>query len=68
MALLVGIERFLPRLPAPLIAVAAGIVGTSLLHLHARGVLLVGLIPKGLPPVTVPDFSLATQLWPGQWE
>src|SRR5512136_186214 len=26
MALLVGIERFLPRLPAPLIAVAAGIV------------------------------------------
>jgi len=32
MALLVGIERFLPRLPAPLIAVAAGIVGTSLLH------------------------------------
>jgi sulfate permease, SulP family len=65
MALLVGIERFLPRLPAPLIAVAAGIAGTSLLHLHARGVLLVGLIPKGLPPVTVPDFSLATQLWPG---
>jgi len=65
MALLVGIERFLPRLPAPLIAVAAGIVGTSLLHLHARGVLLVGVIPKGLPPVTVPDFSLATQLWPG---
>ena len=65
MALLVGIERLLPRLPAPLIAVAAGIVGTSLLHLHVRGVLLVGLIPKGLPPVTVPDFSLVTQLWPG---
>ena len=65
MALLVGIERLLPRLPAPLIAVAAGIVGTSLLHLHARGVPLVGLIPKGLPPVTVPDFSLVTQLWPG---
>ena len=64
-ALLVGLERFLPRLPAPLIAVAAGIVGTSLLHLHARGVPLVGLIPKGLPPVTVPDFSLAIQLWPG---
>jgi SulP family sulfate permease len=65
MALLVGIEHFLPRLPAPLIAVVAGIVGTSLLHLPARGVLLVGLIPKGWPPVTVPDSSLATQLWPG---
>jgi SulP family sulfate permease len=65
MALLVGIERFLPRLPAPLIAVAAGIVGTSLLHLQVRGVLLVGLIPRGLPPVTVPDFSLAAHLWPG---
>src|SRR5215813_709972 len=54
-ALLVGIERLLPRLPAPLIAVAAGIVGASLLHLHAHGVALIGRIPTGLPPVTLPD-------------
>jgi SulP family sulfate permease len=64
-ALLVGIGRFLPRAPAPLIAVAAGIIGARFLGLQARGVELVGLIPKGLPSITLPEFSLAQELWPG---
>ena len=64
-ALLVGIERFFPRAPAPLIAVAVGIAGVALLGLHAHGVKLVGRIPKGLPSFTLPNFSLAGQLWPG---
>ena len=64
-ALLVGIERFFPRAPAPLVAVAAGIAGAALLGLQAHGVKLVGHIPKGLPSFTLPDFSLAAQLWPG---
>jgi high affinity sulfate transporter 1 len=64
-ALLVGIERFLPRAPAPLIAVAAGIIGVRLLGLHAHGVELVGRIPQGLPSITLPEFSLAEALWPG---
>ena len=63
--LLVGIERFLPRAPAPLIAVAAGIIGTRFLGLHAHGVELVGVIPQGLPSITLPEFSLAHELWPG---
>lgn len=63
--LLIGIERLSPRAPAPLIAVAAGIAGASLFGLQARGVELVGPMPRGLPPITVPDFSLATRLWPG---
>lgn len=64
-ALLVGMERFFPRLPAPLVAVAAGIAASGLLGLQAHGVELVGHIPKGLPSLTLPDFSLAAQLWPG---
>jgi sulfate permease, SulP family len=64
-ALLVGMERLAPRAPAPLIAVAAGIIGASLLGLQAHGVELVGRIPKGLPSITMPDFALAVQLWPG---
>jgi len=64
-ALLVGMEHFLPRAPAPLIAVAVGIAGAGLLGLHSHGVELVGRIPKGLPSFTRPDFSLAEQLWPG---
>jgi high affinity sulfate transporter 1 len=63
--LLVGIERFLPRAPAPLIAVAVGIAGVGLLGLGAHGVELVGQIPRGLPSVTLPEFSLVAQLWPG---
>jgi sulfate permease, SulP family len=64
-AILVGIERFFPRLPAPLVAVAVGIAGSSLLGLQARGVELVGHIPGGLPSFTLPDISLAGQLWLG---
>ena len=63
--LLIGFERLLPRAPAPLIAVALGIAGASLLGLQAHGVALVGRIPQGLPPVTLPDFALAKALWPG---
>ncbi len=63
--LLAGIEHFLPRAPAPLIVVAAGITGASLLGLQAHGVESVGHIPQGLPPFTLPDFSLVARLWPG---
>ena len=63
--LLIGTERYFPRAPAPLIAVAAGIIGARLLGLQAHGVELVGRVPGGLPPITIPEFSLAAQLWPG---
>ncbi len=63
--ILVGCHRFLPRAPAPLVAVAAGIAGAWALGLEARGVELVGHIPTGLPPVTLPDLSLAAGLWTG---
>jgi sulfate permease, SulP family len=64
-ALLVGIERFFPKAPAPLIAVAVGILGVRFLGLHAHGVELVGRIPQGLPSITRPEFSLGEALWPG---
>ena len=63
--LLVGMERFAPKAPAPLLAVAAGIAGAYLLNLHAHGVELVGHIPQGLPSLTVPAVSLVQKLWPG---
>jgi high affinity sulfate transporter 1 len=64
-AILVGIEHFAPKLPAPLVAVTVGIAGAYLLNLHAHGVELVGHIPQGLPHLTIPAVSLAEQLWPG---
>jgi len=63
--LLVGIERSLPRAPAPLIAVATGIVGAAVLGLQSHGVELIGRIPQGLPSLTWPNFALAQRLWPG---
>jgi sulfate permease, SulP family len=64
-AVLVLIEHFRPRWPAPLIAVAGAIAGAGLLGWQSYGVELVGAIPNGLPPLTLPDVSLAQQLWPG---
>jgi sulfate permease, SulP family len=63
--ILIGMEHFAPKAPAPLIAVAAGISGAYFLQLGTRGVDLVGYIPRGLPSFTAPSLALATQLWPG---
>jgi high affinity sulfate transporter 1 len=57
-------ERFVPRAPAPLVAVAGGIAAAVALGLKEQGVSLVGAIPGGLPALTMPDLSLALQLWP----
>jgi high affinity sulfate transporter 1 len=63
--LLITLEHWTPQAPAPLIAVAAGIGGMSLLGLSSLGVEAVGHIPRGLPSLTLPDASLIATLWPG---
>ncbi len=62
--LLAALERLLPRAPAPLIAVAAGIAGVTLLGWPAFGVATVGNVPIGLPALTLPDTQLLSALWP----
>ena len=63
--LLIGLEHLFPRAPAPLIVVAIGIASMHLFGLQAYGVESVGEIPRGLPSLTFPDFTLVAQLWPG---
>jgi len=63
--LLVGLERFVPKSPAPLIAVGVAIAISAWLGLEASGVAVVGAIPPGLPRFVPPDLSLARLLWPG---
>src|SRR5215469_14325460 len=63
--ILVLLERFAPKAPAPLIAVVSGIGAAYLLSLQTHGVELVGNIPKGLPSPILPNLSLAERLWPG---
>jgi high affinity sulfate transporter 1 len=64
MALLLGIERFAPRVPAALVAMAVGIGAMALLGLGASGVETIGEIPRGVPALLMPDFSLVPELWP----
>jgi high affinity sulfate transporter 1 len=63
-AVIVLLERHLPRAPAPLLAVAAGIGASAALGLSARGVGVVGTIPGGIPGLVRPDLSLMLELWP----
>ncbi|WP_218567619.1 SulP family inorganic anion transporter [Pseudomonas sp. AOB-7] len=65
LGVLIGMERLWPHSPAPLVAVAGGIAAAWLLGLQAQGVSIVGLIPQGLPSLTLPDASLLMQLLPG---
>ena len=63
--LIFGLERFVPRAPAPLMAIVLGIASSGLLGLSQSGVAVVGRIPAGLPLPDFPDMSLIGSLWPG---
>jgi high affinity sulfate transporter 1 len=47
--------RWLPKVPGVLIAVVLAIAAASVFSLADRGVSLVGSLPKGFPPLTVPS-------------
>jgi len=63
LGILILLPRLYPRLSAPLLAVAFGILASALLNLGDKGVALVGPIPPGLPSFTAPDLSLVGGLW-----
>jgi high affinity sulfate transporter 1 len=55
LVLILGLGRWLPRVPGVLLAVVAAIAATSIFDLASHGVSLVGTLPKGFPPLTVPN-------------
>lgn len=65
LGLIFGLERFIPRLPAPLIGIIFSIALSGALGLGGRGIELVGELRPGLPAFALPDLSLAGKLWPG---
>jgi high affinity sulfate transporter 1 len=64
LAILIFLPRLTRRLPAPLVAVAFGILASALFNLNGHGVELVGEIPAGLPSLSLPNLSLVGDLWP----
>ena len=57
-------KKTMPRAPAPLLAVAAGIAASAWLGLEAAGVSVVGAIHGGMPTLQLPDANLAFAMWP----
>jgi high affinity sulfate transporter 1 len=55
LALMLALGRWLPRVPGVLVAVVVAIAATSVFDLADHGVSLVGTLPKGFPPLTVPN-------------
>jgi high affinity sulfate transporter 1 len=65
LVVLLGMEHFTPRAPAPLAAVVLGIAAAGFLGLKEAGVALTGYIPTGIPFPAIPDLTLLKVLWPG---
>lgn len=63
--LMIVLEHFVPRSPAPLIAVAVGIAASALFGLAQAGVATVGNIPRGFPHWVGLNLGLVAQMWPG---
>jgi len=54
LGIVLAFDHWLPRIPGVLVAVLVAIAATSFLNLGDRGVSLVGQLPQGFPPLTLP--------------
>ncbi len=55
LGLILALGRWLPRIPGVLVAVVVAIAASAAFDLADHGVSLVGTLPKGFPPLTVPS-------------
>lgn len=56
---LVTLKRLAPRVPAALVVVVAATLAVKVGGLEERGVAIVGEVPAGLPPLSLPTLDLA---------
>lgn len=64
-AALLLLRRFLPRVPGPLLVVAAGIVLSAVLPVSALGIDRIDPVPTGLPIPQLPQITLVPAMVPG---
>ena len=55
---IMALQNWLPKIPAVLIAVVLSIAAAAVFDLASHGVKLVGTLPQGFPPFTVPNVSV----------
>jgi high affinity sulfate transporter 1 len=51
---IIGLQHWIPRIPGVLVVVVLSIIAAGSLGLADRGVSLVGVLPEGFPPLTLP--------------
>lgn len=59
LAIVLGVRRFVPQVPGPLVAVLIGILAVPAFGLDDKGVAIVGEIDSGLPSMGLPDLGLS---------
>lgn len=59
LVLIVAVQRWVPKVPGVLLAVVLSILAAGVFDLARRGVDVVGVLPQGLPPFTLPDVALS---------
>lgn len=64
-AVLVLLKRFAPRVPGPLIVVAAGILLVAFAGLQDAGVEVIAPVPQGIPLPSIPSLGDIAALIPG---
>src|SRR5512142_2795139 len=58
-AVILVLQRWLQKVPAVLVVVVLAIAATSVFDLAKHGVSLIGVLPRGFPPLTIPDIRLS---------
>lgn len=61
---ILALKRWVPRVPAALVAVAASVAASAWLGLPSLGIRTIGAIPAGLPSLIPPELGLLGALWP----
>ena len=59
LVLILVLQGAMPKVPAVLVAVVLAILAVNLFDLTASGVSVVGPLPSGFPPLTIPHVSLS---------
>ena len=59
LAIIMGLGRVAPKFPGVLVAVVAAIAAVVVFDLGSEGVALVGELPQGFPPLTLPGVEFA---------
>ena len=62
LGLILALGRWLPRIPGVLVAVLVAIAASKVFDLGAHGVSLIGPLPQGSPPLTIPGIKSISDL------